>query len=114
MAISPTYPTQTYQQPTINPYQSPNGVFTKFVNSEQEVTSQANPLTGCSFYMDGDKLILYVKYADGRPMEIYDLVQRELPKPPNYLTVEEFNKIMDAKLDELSRRFVIRKERNNA
>lgn len=90
-----------------------NGLFTRFVNSEQEAASMPNPVSGCSFYVDGEKLILYAKYADGRPMEVYDMVLRDAPKSPEYLTVDQFNKLMDSKLDELSKKFVIRKERNN-
>lgn len=90
-----------------------NGLITRFVNSEQEAASMPNPTSGCAFYVDGEKLVLYAKYADGRPMEVYDMVLREAPKAPEYLTVDQFNKLMDSKMDELSKKFVIRKERNN-
>ena len=96
----------------VNPAQN-GGVFTKFVNSEQEAANQPNPVQGCAFYLDGEKLILYVKYADGRPMETYDMKLREAPKTPQYLTAEDFNDILDRKLDELSKKFVMRKDRGN-
>lgn len=90
-----------------------NGVFTKFVKSEQEVITQPNPIAGCAFYIDGDNLILYAKYADGRPMEIYDMVLRE-PQVPHYVTMEDLTKLLDSKFDELSdefsKKFVIRRE----
>lgn len=57
-----------------NPAQ--NGIFTRFVTSEQEVINQPNPVAGCQFYMDGENLVLYAKYADGRPMEVYDMKLR--------------------------------------
>lgn len=93
-----------------------NGIFTRFVNSENEAAMMPNPTVGCSFFVDGDKLVLYAKYADGRPMEIYDLKQRTTPtsQPQNqYLTTDELNKILDEKLEEMSKKFVIRRERNN-
>lgn len=97
--------------PNYNYPNSPqNGIYTKFVTSEQEVMNQPNPVTGCSFYMDGENLVLYVKYADGRPMEVYDMKLREAPKAPQYLTVDDFSSILDKKLDELSKKFVLRKE----
>lgn len=102
-------PTPNYN--FVNPVQ--NGVFTKFINSDQEAANQPNPPQGCAFYVDGEKLILYVKYADGRPMEIYDMKLRETPKAPQYLTAEDFNDILDRKLDELSKKFVMRKDRGN-
>lgn len=93
-----------------------NGIFTRFVNSENEAAMMPNPTVGCSFFVDGDKLVLYAKYADGRPMEIYDLKQRTTPTPQpqnQYLTTDELNKILDEKLEEMSKKFVIRRERNN-
>lgn len=93
-----------------------NGIFTRFVNSENEAAMMPNPTVGCSFFVDGDKLVLYAKYADGRPMEIYDLKQRTTPAPQpqnQYLTTDELNKILDEKLEEMSKKFVIRRERNN-
>lgn len=97
--------------PNYNYPNSPqNGIFTKFVTSEQEVLSSPNPVTGCAFYMDGENLIFYAKYADGRPMEVYDLKLRATPKPPQYLTVDDFSNILDQKLDELSKKFVLRKD----
>lgn len=109
-APSPNYYASNAQQ---------NGIFTRFVNSENEAAMMPNPTVGCSFYVDGDNLVLYAKYADGRPMEIYDLKQRTAPSSqpvqnqPQYLTAEEMNKILDEKLEEMSKKFVIRKERNN-
>lgn len=91
-----------------NPAQ--NGIFTRFVSSEQEVINQPNPVAGCQFYMDGENLVLYAKYADGRPMEVYDMKLREAPKAPQYLTVDDFSNILDQKLDELSKKFVLRKD----
>ena len=93
-----------------------NGIFTRFVNSENEAAMMPNPTVGCSFFVDGDKLVLYAKYSDGRPMEIYDLKQRTTPAPQpqkQYLTTDELNKILDEKLEEMSKKFVIRRERNN-
>lgn len=90
-----------------------NGVFTRFVKSEQEAISQPNPAAGCAFYIDGDNLVLYAKYADGRPMEIYDMVLRE-PQVPHYVTMEDLTKLLDSKFDEyaneFSKKFVIRRE----
>lgn len=93
-----------------------NGIFTRFVNSENEAAMMPNPTVGCSFYVDGDNLVLYAKYADGRPMEIYDLVQRTEQAPQQqtqYLTEEKMYKILDEKLEEMSKKFVIRREKNN-
>ena len=95
----------------VNPAQ--NGVVMRFVNSEQEAVNQPNPTQGCAFYLDGENLILSVKYADGRAMEVYDMKLREAPKTPQYLTAEDFNDILDRKLDELSKKFVMRKDRGN-
>lgn len=90
-----------------------NGVLTRFVKSEQEAASQPNPAAGCAFYIDGDNLVLYAKYADGRPMEIYDMALRE-PQVPHYVTMEDLTKLLDSKFDELtdefSKKFVIRRE----
>ena len=122
MAFNSPYIPQTpyVSQPYVNinapspSYQ--NGIFTRFVNSENEAAMMPNPTVGCSFFVDGDKLVLYAKYADGRPMEIYDLKQRNIQTPQaqsQYLTAEELNRILDEKLEEMSKKFVIRKERNN-
>lgn len=107
-SFMPNYNQPVYQ----NPIQS--GVWTRFVNSEQEVIAAPNPITGCAFYiLDGDKPVIYAKYADGRAMETYDMVFRDPPTAPEYLTVDSFNRLMDSKLDELSKKFVLRKERTN-
>ena len=86
-----------------------NGVFTRFVSSEQEAAAHPNPQIGCAFFVDGENLVLYAKYADGRPMEIYDLTLRE-PVVPHYVTVEDLTRILDSKLDELSKKFVVRRD----
>lgn len=116
-----TYPSSTVPSSYVNinaatpgySYLPNNGVFTKFVKSEQEVIAQPNPIAGCAFFIDGDNLILYAKYADGRPMEIYDMVLRE-PQVPHYVTMEDLTKLLDSKFDELSnefsKKFVIRRE----
>ena len=105
--INPVTPVPSY-------YQGQNGIFTRFVSSEAEAASMPNPAVGCSFYVDGEKLVLYAKYADGRPMEIYDLVQRNASAPTTqYVTEEMMNKILDKRFEEMSKKFVIRKERNN-
>lgn len=116
----PAYTPQPYvniNTPVPNYYQpAQNGIFTRFVNNENEAAMMPNPTVGCSFYVDGDKLVLYAKYADGRPMEIYDLVQRTEQVPQQqtqYLTEEKMYKILDERLEELTKKFVIRKERNN-
>ena len=112
MAFNTPYIPQTpyVSQPYVNinapspSYQ--NGIFTRFVNSENEAAMMPNPTVGCSFFVDGDKLVLYAKYADGRPMEIYDLKQRTTPTPQphnQYLTTDELNKILDEKLEEMSK-----------
>ena len=109
-APSPNYYASNVQQ---------NGIFTRFVSSENEANMMPNPTIGCAFYVDGDNLVLYAKYADGRPMEIYDLKQRTAQAPPQtqnqpqYLTADEMNKILDERFEEMSKKFVIRKERNN-
>lgn len=87
-----------------------NGIFTRFVSGEQEVNSLPNPTQGCAFYMDGENLVFYVKYADGRPMEVYDMKQRNEPKPLRYLTVDDLNDILNTKIDELSKKFVLRRD----
>lgn len=91
-----------------------SGVFTKFVSSEQEAFSQPNPVNGCSFFVDGENLVLYAKYADGRPMETYDLVLREPPRQPEPLTADSLSALLDKKFDDfenaLSKKFVLRKE----
>lgn len=105
-----------------NPYLNPNpgqytqiqgSVYARLVGSEQEALSMPNPATGCAFFIDGENLVTYVKYSDGRPMEIYDMQQRLPAPPPQYLTVDDFNRLMDEKMNELAKRFVVRKERSN-
>ena len=91
------------------------GLYTRFVNSEQEAKNMPNPISGCAFYIldnDDPNPIIFAKYADGRPMETYDMVLRESPKSSEYLTVDTFNKIFNEKMDEMSKRFVIRREKN--
>lgn len=91
-----------------------NGPTISFVNSEREALSRPNPINGCSFFIDGENLILYVKYADGREMETYDLVQRKPEiidsQSPSYVTADELSKILDEKLDALSKKFVLRRD----
>ena len=103
----PNYQNGIYQPTqTQTPFQQNNGVFTTFVKTEEEVASRPNPVTGCNFYiLDGDTPVIFAKYADGRPMEVYDMVLRQPPTPPEYLTVERFNELMDEKMEELAKRF---------
>ncbi len=116
----PSYNNGVYQttqtQTTYQPQQ--RYISTFFVNTEQEAASMPNPVSGCSFYVvDGETPILIAKYADGRPMEVYDMQLRTPQPAPEYLTVDKFTELMNAKMDELSKKFVIRnenrKERNN-
>ena len=112
---TPYYGPQSYVNFTM-PNNTPihnNGVFTKFVDNEQEAINAPNPVNGCDFYMDGERLLLYVKYSDGRPMETYTLTLKEPPAPPKPLTAEELNDILDRRFDELSKRFVMRKDGAN-
>ena len=116
----PSYNNGVYQTTTTQATYQPQQryISTFFINSEQEAASMPNPVTGCSFYVvDGDNPILIAKYVDGRPMEVYDMNLRTPEPLPEYLTVDKFNELMNAKMDELSKKFVIRnenrKERNN-
>lgn len=96
-------PTNSYNQ---------NGFYTRFVSSEAEALSMPNPNIGCSFYVDGENMILYTKYADGRPMEAYDLVLREnKTKEGEYMTVSEFDELLDKKLEEFGKKFVVKRDR---
>ena len=96
-----------------NTYQAPTqGIFTRFVSSEQEAASMPNPVTGTAFFVDGDKLVLYAKYSDGRPMEIFDLVLREPPKQPQYVTMDELKSYLDEKFDDFGKRYQLRKDYN--
>lgn len=90
-----------------------NGSFTRFVSSEAEALSMPNPAVGCSFYVDGENMILYAKYADGRPMEAYDLVLREntANKEGNYVTASELDEMLDKKLEEFGKKFVVKRDR---
>lgn len=89
-----------------------NGVFTRFVSSEQEASSMPQIGNGTNFFVDGENLILYAKYADGRPMETFDLVLRQPPKQPEYVTVEDFHNYLDEKFEEFGKRFQLRKDYN--
>lgn len=86
------------------------GIFTRFVSSEQEANAQPNPVNGCTFFVDGEHFILYAKYADGRPMETYDMVLRKPAEEEKPLTVKDLNDILDKRFEELNKKFVIRKE----
>lgn len=105
-----------FTMPSQPAYSSPLlGIYTKFVNNEQEAAQAPNPVQGCAFYVldnSDSNPIIFAKYADGRPMETYDMVLREAPKAPEYLTVDSFNKIFNEKMDEMSKKFVIRREKN--
>lgn len=110
----PSYNNGVYQttqtQTTYQPQQRYINTF--FINSEQEAASMPNPVTGCSFYVvDGETPILIAKYADGRPMEVYEMKLRAPAPQTQYLTEERFEQLMNEKMDELSKKFVIRNER---
>ena len=90
------------------------GVFTKFVSSDQEAFSNIMaPQNGCSFGVDGEHMVFYAKYADGH-MEIYDMIQREPPKQPEPLTADSLSALLDQKFNDfenaLSKKFVLRKD----
>ncbi len=91
--------------------QNQNGILTRFVSSEAEAAQAPNPMNGCAFYIDGDNMILYAKYADGRPMETYDLKLRDIPKETPYVTANELNDLLDKKLEEFGKKFVVKRDR---
>lgn len=91
--------------------QNQNGIITRYVSSEAEATQAPNPINGCAFYIDGDAMVLYVKYADGRSMETYDLKIRDIPKDNAYVTVDELNELLDKKFEEFGKKFVVKRDR---
>lgn len=97
------------QQPAQNLY----GPFTRFVSSEQEAINAQMVGNQTNFFVDGENLVLYAKYADGRPMETFDLVLREPPKQPEYVTVEDLHSYLDQKFEEFGKKFQLRKDYNN-
>ena len=104
-----------FTMPNTPAYSNQYGLYTRFVNSEQEARNMPNPISGCAFYvLDNDEPnpVIFAKYADGRPMEVYDMVLRDTGSTSEYLTVDAFNKIFNEKMDEMSKRFVIRREKN--
>lgn len=108
-APQPNYPYQ--------PFNTGNGVFTKFVSSDQEALSNIPaPQNGCSFGVDGEHMVFYAKYADGH-MEIYDMIQREPPKQAEPLTADSLAALLDQKFNDfennLSKKFVLRKDNYN-
>ena len=119
----PSYNNGVYQTTTTQATYQPQQryISTFFINSEQEAASMPNPVTGCSFYVvDGDTPVLIAKYADGRPMEVYDMQLRAPQPQTQYLTEEKLYSILDERMEKLTqmfdKKFVIRndrKERNN-
>lgn len=114
---TPQFPTGYQQYPQSYVNIMPNaqaypqqGIVTRFVNSEQEANAQPNPTNGCAFFVDGEHFVLYAKYADGRPMETYDMVLRQPAEEEKPLTAKDLNDILDRRFEELSKKFVIRKE----
>lgn len=112
----------TYTNPSgsiiSNPYISsqtitPNTIQTFFVSGEQEAAISPNPTMGCSLYLNRNEQVMYAKYADGRPMETYDLVKREPPKPPEFVTREDFDKKFDEIMSILKHNNYQRKEKHN-
>ena len=104
-----------YYQP---PMSNGNGIYTKFVSSEQEAFSSIPvPQSGCAFGVDGEHMVFYAKYADGRPMEVYDMVLREPPKAPQPITTDALSELLDQKFNDfesaLSKKFVLRKDNQN-
>lgn len=73
----------------------------RFVTSRQEAETIPNPTLGCLFCFDQNEMLVYVKYADGRIMEEYEMVKKEPPAPPKYLTEEDVSKMLDDKFTEL-------------
>lgn len=97
-----------------NTYQAPqNGLFTRFVSSEQEAASMPHIGNGTNFFIDGENLILYAKYADGRPMEAFKLVLKQPPKQPEYVTIDDLQSLLDEKFEEFGKKFQLRKDYNN-
>lgn len=73
----------------------------RFVASDQEAAMVPNPTIGCLFCFNQNIMEVYVKYADGRPMETYELNKKEPPAPPKYITEDDVSKMLDEKFSEL-------------
>lgn len=104
-----------FTMPNTPAYSTQYGLYTRFVNNEQEARNMPNPISGCAFYVldnENSNPVIFAKYADGRPMETYDMVLRENSGNSEYLTVDAFNKIFDEKMNEMSRKFVLRRDKN--
>lgn len=82
----------------------------RFVASKQEAFMVPAPTLGCLFCFDQNQMELYVKYADGREMEEYELVKKEPPAPPKYLTEEEVGSMLDKKFEELKQALLPKSE----
>ena len=119
---------QTFPQSYVNinagqpsyypPVSNGNGIYTKFVSNEQEALSTIPvPQSGCAFGVDGEHMVFYAKYADGRPMEVYDMVLRQPPKQPEPITTDSLSALLDQKFNDfesaLSKKFVLRKDNLN-
>lgn len=117
--IAPSYTPQSYvniNATAPNPYQyyttNNNAVVINLLNSDQEANYMQIGQNGYAFGLleNNGVMTFFIKYSDGRPMEVYDMTLREPPREPQYLTVDDFSSILDQKLDELSKKFVMRKD----
>lgn len=105
-------PTTAFPSYSMTPA-APRTIQTFFVKGEQEALQSPNPTIGCALYLNDNEQVMYAKYADGRPMETYDLVKREPPKPPEFVTKEDFDKKFDELMAMLKQNNYQRKERHN-
>lgn len=113
----PSTPMQTPLQPNVAMQRNPYESSFIWIEADSVVDNYLVAPGSKVYFMKTDLTKFYVKSTDpsGKPMpvEVYSLARfgddQNAEPSPKYLTVEEFEK----KIDELTHKFVIRKENRN-